>query len=118
MTMSRFLPALLLASAMACVLTPVASAQNHVLLLSVDGMHALDVARYVETNPKSALAELSRHGVTYSNARTPSLSDSFPGLLALVTGGSPNSHGMFYDVSYGRAISIPPTQLARGLRAT
>jgi hypothetical protein len=30
---------------------------DHVLLISVDGLHALDVARYVEGHPKSALAE-------------------------------------------------------------
>jgi hypothetical protein len=77
---------------------------RHVLLISVDGLHALDVARYVESHPGSALAELSGHGITYSNARTPANSDSFPGLLALVTGGSPISHGLFYDVSYNRGI--------------
>ena len=80
---------------------------DHVLLISVDGLHALDVARYVEDHPNSALAELSRHGVTYSNARTPANSDSFPGLLALVTGGSPISHGLFYDVSYDRTLFDP-----------
>lgn len=107
MTTYRSLSVLLLAAAIACVSAPDASAQNHVLLISVDGLHALDVARYVQANPKSALAELSRHGITYSNARTPSLSDSFPGLLALVTGGSPVSHGLFYDVSYDRTIFDP-----------
>jgi hypothetical protein len=80
---------------------------ERVLLISVDGLHALDAARYVESNPDSALAELSKHGVTYSNASTPALSDSFPGLLALVTGGSPISHGAFYDVSYDRALFDP-----------
>ena len=80
---------------------------DHVLLISVDGLHALDVAHYVEGHPNSALAELSRHGVTYSNARTPANSDSFPGLLALVTGGSPISHGLFYDVSYDRTLFDP-----------
>src|SRR5579871_118964 len=80
---------------------------QRVLLISVDGMHALDAARYVENHPNSALAELSKHGVTYSNASTPALSDSFPGLLALVTGGSPISHGTFYDVSYARELFDP-----------
>jgi hypothetical protein len=80
---------------------------KHVLLISVDGLHALDVANYVQKHPSSAFAELSEHGVTYSNARTPSLSDSFPGLLALVTGGSPVSHGLFYDVSYDRSVFAP-----------
>ena len=80
---------------------------KHTLLISIDGLHALDVANYVAKNPNSALAKLSSHGVTYSNARTPALSDSFPGLLALVTGGSPISHGLFYDVSYNRNIYAP-----------
>ena len=51
---------------------------RHVLLISVDGLHALDVANFVESHQGSALAELSRHGITYSNARTPANSDSFP----------------------------------------
>jgi Type I phosphodiesterase / nucleotide pyrophosphatase len=77
---------------------------KHVLLISVDGMHALDVANYVKSNPGSALKELAEHGATFSNARTPANSDSFPGLLALVTGGSPRTHGLFYDYSYDRTI--------------
>jgi len=87
--------------------TAQASDIDHVLLLSIDGLHALDVARYVESHPGSALASLAGHGVTYSNARTPANSDSFPGLLALVTGGSPVSHGFFYDVSYDRTLFAP-----------
>jgi len=86
---------------------PPESRIRHVLLISVDGLHALDVANYVQANPKSALAELAGHGLTYSNARTPANSDSFPGLLALVTGGSPISHGLFYDVSYDRTLFDP-----------
>jgi len=81
-----------------------ATAQAHdsdqyerVLLISVDGLHALDVARYVDSHPNSTLAQLARHGITYSNARTPANSDSFPGLLALVTGGSPVTSDLFYD---------------------
>jgi hypothetical protein len=87
---------------------------RHVLLISVDGLHALDVARYIETHPDSALAELARHGITYSNARTPRNSDSFPGLLALVTGGSPVSGGLFYDVSYDRSIFDPTNTTCTG----
>ena len=80
---------------------------DHVLLISIDGLHALDVARFVESHPTSALAQLSKQGITYSNASTPANSDSFPGLLALVTGGSPVSHGVFYDVSYDRTLYDP-----------
>jgi hypothetical protein len=58
---------------------------RHVLLISVDGLHALDVAKYTASHPHSALAELASHGITYSGANTPQNSDSFPGLLALVT---------------------------------
>ena len=87
---------------------------KHVLLISVDGLHALDVANYVHNHPNSALAELYRHGVTYSNARTPANSDSFPGLLALVTGGSPITTGIFYDVSYDRTIFDPTNTTCSG----
>jgi len=87
---------------------------KHVLLISVDGLHALDVANYVAAHPHSALAELAGHGITYSNARAPANSDSFPGLLALVTGGSPVSHGLFYDVSYNRGIYDPTNTTCSG----
>src|SRR4051812_12573731 len=84
---------------------------KHVLLISVDGLHALDLAKFVESHPQSAMAELTKHGITYSSAMTPANSDSFPGLLALVTGGSPVSHGVFYDVSYDRSL-FDPTNVA------
>jgi hypothetical protein len=109
-----------LAVALTLVLVSIASAEQstpsvkHVLLISVDGLHALDVARFVDSHPNSALAELSRHGVTYTNARTPVHTDSFPGLLALVTGGSPVSHGIFYDVSYDREIFDPTNTTCSG----
>ena len=80
---------------------------KHVLLISVDGLHALDVTNYVSKHKGSAFAELAEHGITYSNARTPANSDSFPGLMALVTGGSPVTSGLFYDVSYDRSIFAP-----------
>jgi hypothetical protein len=87
---------------------------KHVLLISVDGLHALDVANYIARHPNSAMARLASHGVTFSNARTPANSDSFPGLLALITGGSPISHGLFYDVSYDRTIYAPANTSCSG----
>jgi predicted AlkP superfamily pyrophosphatase or phosphodiesterase len=90
-------------------------AVQHVLLISVDGLHALDVTRYITSHPHSALAELSSHGIMYTDANTPQNSDSFPGLLALVTGGSPVTSGLFYDVSYDRTIFAPTdTSCANG----
>ena len=90
---------------------------KHVLLISIDGLHSLDVANYVKSHPGSALDELAEHGVTFSNARTPANSDSFPGLLALVTGGSPRTHGLFYDFSYDRTIWAPDTRSSISIRA-
>jgi hypothetical protein len=82
---------------------------KHVLLISVDGLHALDLSNYISTHNQSTLARLSRHGVTYTNAATSQPSDSFPGLAALVTGGSPTTTGFWYDDTYNRALS-PPLQ--------
>jgi hypothetical protein len=82
---------------------------HHVLLVSVDGLHALDLTNYVKSHPASTLAALSRRGVTYANNQTSSPSDSFPGLAALVTGGSPVTTGFWYDVTWNRALS-PPAQ--------
>jgi|HubBroStandDraft_6_1064221.scaffolds.fasta_scaffold02079_7 hypothetical protein len=80
---------------------------QHVLLISVDGLHALDLANYVNSHQDSTLAALSRSGITYTNAFTSSPSDSFPGLATLVTGGSPITAGLWYDVTYNRALSPP-----------
>jgi hypothetical protein len=82
---------------------------KQVLLLSIDGLHEVDLAKFIATNPGSALAGLAAHGVQYTNAWVNRLdgtptnpSDSFPGLLALTTGGSSPTHGGWYDVSYAR----------------
>jgi predicted AlkP superfamily pyrophosphatase or phosphodiesterase len=80
---------------------------RHVLLISVDGLHQQDIARCIAANTCPNMALLAKSGVTYSNAYTPGLSDSFPGLAALVTGGSPKTAGLFYDVSYDRTLYAP-----------
>ena len=80
---------------------------RHVLLISVDGLHALDLANYVASHKDSTLAALSSHGVTYTNNSTSTPSDSFPGLASLVTGGSPTTTGLWYDDTYNRALSPP-----------
>jgi hypothetical protein len=85
---------------------------SHILLISVDGMHAVDLAHYVQAHPQSTLATLSKIGVTYRNASTSRPSDSFPGLLSMVTGGTPRSTGVFYDDSYDRTLSPPGSNCA------
>jgi hypothetical protein len=80
---------------------------RHVLLLSIDGFHAVDLATCVAAHTCPNLARLTDHGTTYTNAATTKPSDSFPGLLAQVTGGTSKSTGVFYDDSYDRKLFAP-----------
>ncbi|TYL84667.1 alkaline phosphatase family protein [Bradyrhizobium cytisi] len=80
---------------------------KHVLLISVDGMHEVDLQHYVGSHPASSFARLLAHGVHFTDAHTSRPSDSFPGLLAFMTGGSPKTHGVFYDDSYDRTLFAP-----------
>jgi hypothetical protein len=96
---------------------------ERVLLISIDGMHALDFANCAngiaglnEGKPYCPnLAGLSQHGTTFIQISTSRPSDSFPGLTALVTGGSPRSTGAFYDVSYDRSLSPPAKTTPYGI---
>jgi hypothetical protein len=85
---------------------------KRVLFISVDGMHALDLANYVRDHPDSTLAKLSAHGVTYTQSRASRPSDSFPGTLAEFTGGSPITTGVWYCLSYDRKLSPPHSKCA------
>lgn len=89
--------------------TPVSSIAGvqRVVLISIDGLHQQDVANFIKSNPSSTLAQLAKTGINYQSAFTPGLSDSFPGLAALVTGGSAKSHGLFYDDSYDATLYAP-----------
>src|SRR5207244_2578483 len=80
-----------------------------VLLLSIDGLHKVDLERYVANNPTSNLTQLSGTARTYINASSSKPSDSFPGLLAMVTGGTPRSTGVYYDDGYDRTLAAPGT---------
>ncbi|MDP9044613.1 MAG: alkaline phosphatase family protein [Pseudomonadota bacterium] len=77
---------------------------ERVLMISIDGMHQQDLQRCIESRTCPQLARLAAHGVTYTNAYTPGLSDSVPGLAALTTGGSPRTTGLFYDDVYDRTL--------------
>lgn len=95
---------------------------QHVLLISVDGMHALDFSNCSKGVPAYGnlaycphLASLSSTGVHYLQALTSKPSDSFPGLVAQITGGTPRSSGIFYDVSYDRALSPPARTTPYGI---
>lgn len=88
---------------------------RHVLLISIDGMHAVDFDVCVKAGTCPALAELGEHGVTYTRTSTSKPSDSFPGLMALVTGGSPKTVGAYYDVAYDRVLAPPAADTGNGL---
>jgi hypothetical protein len=85
---------------------------HHVLLISVDGLHQSDLAWYIQTHPSATLATLAANGVDYGNASTPFPSDSFPGLVAQVTGGNPSSTGIYYDDTWNHALLPPGTTRA------
>lgn len=88
---------------------------HHVLLLSVDGLHQSDHARYAATHPTSALAALVRGGISYDHALTPFPSDSFPGMVGQVTGGNPRTTGIYYDVTYNRDLLPAGTTSCAGV---
>jgi hypothetical protein len=88
---------------------------QHVLLISIDGMHASDYRICVATNTCPHLAELGERGVNYTRTTTSRPSDSFPGLMALVSGGTPRTVGAFYDVGYDRVLAPPKIATGNGL---
>ncbi|MGA8437185.1 MAG: alkaline phosphatase family protein [Candidatus Sulfotelmatobacter sp.] len=98
---------------------------KRVLLISVDGMHAVDFlncANAIATINNGApfcpaLAALGKTGVNYVAASTTKTSDSFPGLIGIVTGGSPAYTGIYYDVAYARNYDAPAKTTGNGLAA-
>ena len=96
---------------------------RHVLLISIDGMHALDFINCAQGisgvnggKPYCPnLAELAETGVNYLEASASKPSDSFPGLMALVSGGSPRTVGAFYDVAYDRVLAPPAKTTGNGV---
>ena len=88
---------------------------DQVILISVDGLHAVDLQRFRTSHLTSALATLAQQGVVFQDASTPVPSDSFPGLLALLTGGMPRSTGVWYDESYARDLASPKDCTKKGV---
>ena len=98
---------------------------KHVLLLSIDGMHAVDfyncahgVSGLNGGNPYCPnLAALAGTGINYVAASSSKPSDSAPGLMALVTGGTPRTTGIYYDVAFDRTLDGPQITTGTGLAA-
>ncbi|WP_430667250.1 alkaline phosphatase family protein [Jatrophihabitans telluris] len=85
------------------------AASKHVLLLSVDGLHQSDLAYYIGKHPHSALATLVASGTSYTKAKTTFPSDSFPGMIAQLTGADAGTAGVYYDDTYNHALLPPGT---------
>jgi len=119
--------ALLSLAAVSSVGTTAAGNYNYnsiqrVLLISVDGMHAVDFlncANGISTVNHGRpfcpnIAALAATGINYVAASTSKPSDSFPGLTAIITGGSPALTGVYYDVAYSRNLDGPAIQSGNG----
>jgi hypothetical protein len=63
------------------------------------------------------LAALGQSGINYVATTSSKPSDSFPGLAALITGGTPKSTGLYYDVAYDRSLDWPAKTTGTGLAA-
>jgi hypothetical protein len=96
---------------------------KHVLLLSIDGMHAVDFYNcahgIVGVNGGDPycpnMAALGKKGINYVAVTSSRPSDSFPGLAALVTGGTPKTTGLYYDVAFDRSLDAPAKTTGTGL---
>ena len=98
---------------------------RHVLLLSIDGMHAVDFLNCRDGiegvnggEPYCPnLAALGYHGFNYTAASTSRPSDSFPGLMSIVSGATPKTMGIYYDVAYDRSLDAPAKTTGNGVAA-
>jgi len=96
---------------------------RHVLLLSIDGMHAVDFlncSKGLSTVNNGApycphLASLGATGANYVAASASKPSDSFPGLMTIVTGATPRTMGVYYDVGYDRSLDAPAKMTGNGV---
>lgn len=121
------------AAALAVTATPVHAVSDdlgtanvkRVLLISIDGMHAVDFqncAHGISTANSGApycpaLAELGQTGINYVAGSTSRPSDSFPGLMSIVSGATPRTLGVYYDVAYDRSLDAPAKTTGNGVAA-
>jgi len=98
---------------------------QHVLLISIDGMHAVDylncthgIAGVHNGQPYCPnLASLGTTGISYTAASTSKPSDSFPGLMSIVSGATPRTLGVYYDVAFDRSLDAPAKTTGNGVGA-
>jgi len=132
MKTQRLSRAFVMSALLAAAFVPAVVAQNsgkqsqisHVLLVSIDGMHVVDYLNCSQGvkginggQPYcSNLAKLGATALNYLDTSTSRPSDSFPGLMAIMTGGTPRTMGVFYDVAYDRVYAPPLKTTGNGLK--
>lgn len=107
MKMRQKLCASVFLSATAISGSALAAPFQHVILLSVDGLHEADLTDPATRQYLPNISALASNGISYTNVTGSSPSDSFPGTTALLTGSSPRTSGVFYDDSYSRILTAP-----------
>ena len=96
---------------------------HHVLLISIDGMHAVDYLNCAKGVPSinngvpycPNLKKLGYTGINYVSASTSRPSDSFPGLESIISGATPRTMGVYYDVAYDRSLDPPAATTGNGV---
>jgi arylsulfatase A-like enzyme len=83
--------------------TPTDHPAERVLIISINGLRAVNLANFVSSHPQSELAELTKRGVTYTNAHV-AWPDTAAGMMAMASGGSPISTGIFSIRGYDRSL--------------
>src|SRR3954465_12875392 len=76
---------------------------QHVLLLSLDGLHDADLTDFATAEYLPNVLDIANHGIHYTNAYAVKPTDNFPNMIAQVTGAGPKTSGIYYDSTYNRA---------------
>jgi hypothetical protein len=75
---------------------------QHVLIMSVDGLHQSDAIWFVDNHPR--FAPLLAAGVVYADAQTAVPADSLAGAVSQLTGGSPGTTGVYGAIGYDHSL--------------
>ena len=95
-----------------CNRPPPRRAYAHVLLISIDGMHAIDLARFIGRASGFGPRRAGAAGRRLQQCRRREAERFLSRPACHVTGGSPASTGVYYDDSYDRTLSAPGSNCA------
>jgi hypothetical protein len=84
---------------------------DHVLVISIDGMHESDLFDPAVNQYLPNITNFANSSIQYTNVHSATPSDSFPTTLAMFTGASPATTGVYYDTTYNRALYAPGSTL-------